>query len=231
VAFFGWWLAHLRPWIVTLLAVVFVAAALREFRALDFHALREALRHVDRFLGWLALCLALVNVAGMGLYDVVALGRPWADPPPWTRLRIGSLAFALSNLVATGPLAGPAVRLWLYREAGVSTDRILRAAAEAAIGLAAGHVLLLAGVWLAPTRGWPAGVAIALGLAVAAGVAAERAPRPRRLAESWLSAEGRWPALFVVGVLDWTLATRCSSLCSPPSDCSTRPPRTRRSSS
>jgi phosphatidylglycerol lysyltransferase len=207
VAFFGWWLAHLRPWIVTALVVGFMFATFREFRALDFHALRDALRHVDRSLGFLSLGLALANVAAMGLYDVVALGRPWGSPPASARLRIGSLAFAMSNLVATGPLAGPALRLWLYREIGVSADRIVRATAEAMIGLSVGHVLLLAGVWLAPVHRWPAGVAVALGLAVAAGVVAERVPRSARLAASWLSVEGRWPVLFVVGVLDWALAT------------------------
>jgi phosphatidylglycerol lysyltransferase len=207
VAFLGWLLAYLRPWIVTALVVIFFAGTFREFHALDFHAIRNALRHMDHTLGWIAFGLALTSVAAMGLYDVVALGRPWNDPPAWTRLRIGSLAFALSNLVATGPLAGPALRLWLYRDAGVSTDRILRAAAEAMVGLSVGHALLISGVWLAPVRWWPAGVAIALGLGIAAGIAAERAPRPQRLAASWLSTEGRWPALFVVGVLDWALAT------------------------
>jgi hypothetical protein len=48
------------------------------------------------------------------------------------------MAFTISSLVATGWLAGPALRLWLYREHGVSNQRIGRAIVGTLIGLRGG---------------------------------------------------------------------------------------------
>ena len=49
----------------------------------------------------------------MGLYDVVAFaGTRTRTVERW---KYGAVAFCWSNFITLGPLAGPAVRFWLYR--------------------------------------------------------------------------------------------------------------------
>src|SRR6266851_4927876 len=49
----------------------------------------------------------------MGLYDVIAFSGTRSR---WTeRWRFGAVCFAWSNFLTLGPLAGPAMRFWLYR--------------------------------------------------------------------------------------------------------------------
>ncbi len=84
-ALLAWGAAHLRPWLIAAVVVLFAVATFREFHALEFHALRSALENVDVPLAVIAALLALVGVAGMGFYDVIALGSPW-DAPPITQL-------------------------------------------------------------------------------------------------------------------------------------------------
>src|SRR5207244_13515624 len=129
-----WVTAHLRPWLVSAVVLVLAFTAWREFRAVDFHVLRVTLRALSP--SWLAAAFLLtgLNIAGMGLYDVVAMGPPPDAPPTWVRWKIGCLTFTISNLVASGPLAGPALRVWLYREHGVSTQRISQTIAGTLIG-------------------------------------------------------------------------------------------------
>ena len=68
-------------------------------------------------LDWIgaAALITLVNIGAMGLYDVVAFSHTrskWTD-----RWRYGAVCFAWSNFLTLGPLAGPAMRFWLYRPA------------------------------------------------------------------------------------------------------------------
>lgn len=111
----NWIAARLwRVWPFILSAVVLAASwtPLREIQTRDF---RADLRALDT--GWIlvALGLTVTNIAVMGLYDVVAFRRTRAS---WlARWRYGAVAFAWSNFLTLGPLAGPAVRFWLYRPA------------------------------------------------------------------------------------------------------------------
>lgn len=77
----------------------------RDFRS-TFHDLNSS---------WLAIAAAMtiVNVGVMGLYDLVAFRHTRA--PRWTRWRYGAVTFAWSNFLTLGPIAGPAIRFWLYR--------------------------------------------------------------------------------------------------------------------
>ena len=49
----------------------------------------------------------------MGLYDVIAFSHTRSRRAE--RWRFGAVAFAWSNFLTLGPLAGPAIRFWLYR--------------------------------------------------------------------------------------------------------------------
>jgi phosphatidylglycerol lysyltransferase len=200
-----WVISHLRPWLVTVFVLVIALTAWREFRTIDFHSLRASLRELS--IPWVALAAALtvLNIAGMGLYDVVALGAA-DDPPRWLRWKIGCLSFTISNLVATGPLAGPALRLWLYRERGVSTRRIAQAIAGTVVGLWGGLVLWIVALAVVPRDYWWLAIPLAAALAVAIGETIGRIRLPQSL-EEWAGAAQRWTELGLIGLADWLLAT------------------------
>ena len=95
------------------------------------HARRARGASRARLRGWVMLACALtgLNVAVMGLYDVVAFRHTRARP--LERWRYGAVAFAWSNFLTLGPLAGPAIRLWLYRG---TVDRALGPARRHRVG-------------------------------------------------------------------------------------------------
>src|SRR5436190_7877568 len=201
-----WMAAHLRAWLVFLVVLLLALTAWQKFRAIDFHQLRAELRALSASWLGLGFLLTLLNIASMGLYDVIALGRPADDPPTRVRWRIGAMAFTISSLVATGSLAGPALRLWLYREHGVSNQRIARAIVGTLIGLWGGLTIWILTLAALPGAFWWLGAAMAPGLAWSTGRILERIQLPDALAE-WIEAEQRWSLLLLVGVLDWALAT------------------------
>jgi phosphatidylglycerol lysyltransferase len=84
-------------------------------RGVHMREVRTALRALD--VTWVALAGALValNVAVMGFYDVIAFRH--TRSPALQRWRYGAVAFAWSNFLTLGPIAGPAVRFWLYAPA------------------------------------------------------------------------------------------------------------------
>ena len=112
------------PWlVVAVLAVV----GFEELKDVDLAAVRDLLRDTDPAVLALLVGLTALNLFVFGLYDVFALG-PVADGPPRTsRWTVGVVSFAWSNFLTMGPLAGPALRLWLYRPLGVSAERGRRA--------------------------------------------------------------------------------------------------------
>jgi uncharacterized membrane protein YbhN (UPF0104 family) len=173
-----WVAAHLRAWLVLLVVLLLALTAWQKFRAIDFHQLRAELRALSASWLGLGFLLTLLNIASMGLYDVIALGRPADDPPTRVRWRIGAMAFAISSLVATGSLAGPALRLWLYREHGVSNQRIARAIVGTLIGLWGGLTIWIVTLAALPGAFWWLGAAMAPGLAWGTGRILERIQRP-----------------------------------------------------
>src|SRR5690349_18527907 len=108
-----WLIGHATkvwPFVVFGLVVALSWQALREIHPRDFAG---ALHALDA--PWLsaATLFTLINVAAMGFYDVVAFRHTRS---PWTeRWRYGAVTFAWSNFLTLGPLAGPAMRFWLYR--------------------------------------------------------------------------------------------------------------------
>ena len=106
-----------RAWGFLLVAVV-TALSWNALRGIHIHEVRATLRALDD--RWLAMAAAvtLANIAIMGLYDVVAFRHTRTRAAE--RWRYGSVAFCWSNFLTLGPLAGPAIRLWLYR--GSVTD-------------------------------------------------------------------------------------------------------------
>lgn len=193
------------PW---LLLVVLVVAAWGELRRIDLGAVRGLLRATDP--GILALLIAATgaNLAVAGLYDVVALGPKALPPGRGVRWSQGTIAFAWSNFLTIGPLAGPALRLWLYRPWGVEPHRARAAIGSILIAFSLGliswcgaTVLPLPGsIDSVPSR---ALVAIALAAACGAAWASGRLPILRGLRPEGRGAVRR---LMTVAIVDWFLA-------------------------
>jgi phosphatidylglycerol lysyltransferase len=203
-----WLLAHAR-WIWPLFVVAaVVAASWSDLRGIQVSQVRIALHNQD--LGWLLLAgfLTIANLSLMGLYDVICLKD--APVKPRERWWTGTLAFAWSNFLTLGPLAGPAIRFWLYRPAGVSFSLLRQAILSIAIGFGTGLVLWLGigGVPLPLT-----GVA-ALSIKLAAvftgawvlGMLAHRI-QLWGFFPGWVrELKVRWTPLFLLGALDWFIA-------------------------
>jgi phosphatidylglycerol lysyltransferase len=110
-----WMLGHAsKVWPFVVIAVVLSLSweAVRQIHPRDF---AEAFHTLD--VPWMVVAglLTVVNIGAMGLYDVVAFSHTRSS---WTdRWRYGAVCFAWSNFLTLGPLAGPAMRFWLYRPA------------------------------------------------------------------------------------------------------------------
>lgn len=199
-----WTLGHaVRLWPFALFVIVFILSwhTLRDVHTRD---VRAALHALD--LRWLAVAggLTVANVGIMGLYDVIAFRNTRATPGE--RWRYGAVSFAWSNFLTLGPLAGPAIRFWLYRP---SVDRLQ--------DLHAG-VLTVTIAFVSGLIGWTAAVllfghlpfaiiaaaALAIVLLVAY-IARAAAGRIERLSEL-AAVSARTVELGVVGWLDWLLA-------------------------
>jgi phosphatidylglycerol lysyltransferase len=174
-------------------------------RGVHIREVRAALRALDAPWIWAAGGFTALNVAVMGLYDVVAFRD--TRSPALQRWRYGAIAFAWSNFLTLGPLAGPAIRFWLYAPA---IDR----AADLQGGVVATAIAFTAGL-----AGWT--TAVALGARVRAGlmftavialaatlviVIAIRAITKRVSSVSGSAFTAHPTEMALVGWLDWMLA-------------------------
>lgn len=193
------------PWLVLL---ALAAAGWTEIRKVDLGAVRELVRDTDDMVLALLLAATGVNLALGGLYDVVALGPTESPPPRWTRWSNGTLAFAWSNFLTWGPLAGPAIRLWLYRPLGVTTDRARRALGAIVIAFTLG-LLSWCGAIAIPLPGSVGPLAVRSLLAAALALTAATAWSRGGLPVLRALTPGRFPAvasLLVVAAADWFVA-------------------------
>jgi phosphatidylglycerol lysyltransferase len=193
------------PWL--LLAIVAIVGW-KELRQIDLVQVRGLLRATDPGTVALILAATVANLALAGFYDVVALGRRDLAPPVTRRWSVGMVAFAWSNFLTIGPLAGPALRLWLYRPMGVSTERARRGLVTI---LAAFVVALVAwcGSVVLPVPGTLEGPGLRIALAaVSSAIAALVVARIRPLWNEEPEVERRRTALALaaVGIADWLLA-------------------------
>ena len=207
-----WALGHAsRVWPLVVLAVVLVLtwSGVRQVHPRDFSA---ALHGLDR--RWLigAGLITAINVAAMGLYDVVAFAHTrtrWTD-----RWRYGAVCFAWSNFLTLGPLAGPAMRFWLYRRSVDDRsdlhDGVIEVATAFTSGLAGWTAAVLLADWFGVSSAVAAGAALLCALALVACA---------RLFVHWRRADGTHPVfsrvltLAGIGWLDWLLALAAFDLC------------------
>lgn len=203
---------HLLPAIVIILVVAFTWGALREIHP---RQVRDAFHKLDSW--WLAVAAlaTLLNIGVMGLYDVIAFSHTRSR---WTeRWRYGAVSFAWSNFLTLGPLAGPAIRFWLYRPAVDKPSDLEGGVVSIATAFTAG----LAGWTLAslavPQAGNPFwnGVLVAVAFVfvlIAVHIARAIVDRIERFATPSGGAISALQ-LTLVGWLDWLLASLAYMAC------------------
>jgi phosphatidylglycerol lysyltransferase len=201
-------LANAR-WLWPLLIATIVAAITwPDLRSIDYHKVRQALHGQTTALILAAALLTAANLAVMGFYDVICLRASRVQLRD--RWRIGVLAFAWSNFLTLGPVAGPAIRIWLYRPKGVGFVILRRAIVSISIGFSGGLavwlLVSLAPVGLAGPAGFACRAAAAFGMAALAGVVLGKSLRWRRWPEWVRDLHVFWPPLLMLGTLDWLLA-------------------------
>jgi phosphatidylglycerol lysyltransferase len=198
-------LRRLWPWLLLTVVALF---GWTELRQVDFLKVRDLIRGTEASVIALLVAATAANLALGGFYDVAALGDRALPPSATRRFSVGVIAFAWSNFLTIGPLAGPALRVWLYRPMGVSTARTRRALLTILAAFTAGLCLWCVSVTvpLPQVLAGPGGhVALAALLGAAAAYGATRfdklwggeAPHKRIRTAMTLAA---------VGVGDWFLA-------------------------
>lgn len=208
-----WLVAHAaRVWGILVVAAV-LAVSWGALRGIHIHGVRAALRALDG--RWLAAAaaLTLANVAIMGVYDVIAFRRTRAGV--LQRWRFGAVAFCWSNFLTLGPLAGPAIRLWLYRGAVDELSELHGGIVSVALAFVCGLAGWSLAALAAASAGWPAPLlagASLLFVAVLAWVGRRVAQRFDRFSGD-ASGLASTLELAVVGWLDWLLAAAVFAAC------------------
>ncbi len=203
------WLLSNARWIWPLAVVaIILVTSWSDLRAVDYRQVRHALQRTD--FSWLILAavLTLANLAVMGAYDVVCLrGTQVRALERWW---IGTLSFAWSNFLTLGPLAGPAVRFWLYRPFGVSFYVLRQAIVSIGIGFGSGLLLWIVCVLLPLPPTWGASILIRASLvfllAFLGGRVAGKVKRWKKFPVWVHEMNVRWSLLLMLGALDWLLA-------------------------
>jgi phosphatidylglycerol lysyltransferase len=210
-----WLLGH-APRILPGLVIGLVGlVSWNELRSIHPREVRLAFHALDPFWLILAGLSTACNIAVMGLYDVIVFENTrsrWLE-----RWRFGAVAFAWSNFLTLGPLAGPAIRFWLYRPAVDKPSDLEGGVVSIATAFVAGLGGWTVAAWLMPAAGRPFwdGVLVTVAfLLTLVGVYLARAiiNRVERLATP---TGGSVAALHLalVGWLDWLLAAFAFSAC------------------
>jgi phosphatidylglycerol lysyltransferase len=202
------WLFANARWIWPLLAIaIILKITWSDLRSIQYLQVRQVLQRMDGYWLLATVVLSIANLSVMGIYDVICLRG--AQVRTVERWWVGTLAFAWSNFLTLGPLAGPAVRFWLYRPFGVSFNVLRQAILSIIVGFSSGLVLWTPFALLPlPEMGWMGFVLRAVLVfltAFSAGLLAGKIQHWRRLPIWIREMNVRWPALFMLGALDWML--------------------------
>jgi phosphatidylglycerol lysyltransferase len=210
-----WLLGHAPKILPGLVIGLVVVVSWTELRAIHPREVRLAFHALQPFWLIVAALATALNIGVMGLYDVIVFEHTrsrWLE-----RWRFGAVAFAWSNFLTLGPLAGPAIRFWLYRPAVDKPSDLEGGVVSIATAFTAGLGGWTVAAWLLPAAGTPlwdgALVTVAFVLTLV-GVHVARAiiNRVERLATP---TGGSIAALHLalVGWLDWLLAAFAFSAC------------------
>ena len=202
----SWIVAHAaRLWGFALLAIV-LALSWHTLREVHTHEVRDVLRALHARELTMAAAVTILNIVVMGLYDVMAFRH--TRTRAIERWRFGAVAFCWSNFLTLGPVAGPAIRFWLYRRRVTDLSDLHPGVVSVAIAFTSG----LAGWTLAAVvvprigGGVVALAAVALMFVMAAAWTGRSiAQRTERFAGP-AAGRARTVELALVGWLDWLFA-------------------------
>ncbi len=208
-----WLVAHAaRAWGLVIIVVV-LALSWQALRGIHIHDVRATLRALDGRWLVVAAVLTIANVAIMGLYDVLAFRH--TRTTRLQRWRFGAVAFCWSNFLTLGPLAGPAIRLWLYRDAVNELSELHGGIVAVVIAFVSG----LGGWTVAAFAASRAGAGAAVLAATSAVMVVAVAWIVRAIARRFerFAGEPAGPArtfeLALVGWLDWFVAVAAFAAC------------------
>jgi len=186
-----------------------------ELRAIHPRDVRAALHSLDPFWLLIAALATLLNIGVMGLYDVIVFEHTrsrWLE-----RWRYGAVSFAWSNFLTLGPLAGPAIRFWLYRPAVDKPSDLEGGVVSIATAFTAGLGGWTVAAWLLPHADNPIWIGILVTVAFVTTLAAVHIARAvfNRIERLATPTGGAISALHLalVGWLDWLLGAFAFAAC------------------
>jgi phosphatidylglycerol lysyltransferase len=209
----AWMVANAtRIWGVVLFAIVIVLSW-HSLRGIHTREVRAILRSLESRPLIIAAVVTVLNIAIMGLYDVMAFAETRTRAVQ--RWKFGAVAFCWSNFLTLGPLAGPAIRFWLYRRSVTELSELQAGIVSVIIAFVAGLAGWTAAALVAPRIGADILVFTLLALAfviAAAWCGRAVAQRTDRFGGQ-AAASSRTFEMAIVGWLDWLLGATVFVAC------------------
>lgn len=202
----SWLVAHAaRLWGFVLFGIV-LALSWHTLRGIHTQDVRAVVRSLHARELTIAALVTILNIAVMGLYDVMAFRHTRTRASE--RWRFGAVAFCWSNFLTLGPLAGPAIRFWLYRRSVNDLSELHHGIVSVVIAFTSGLAGWTVAALIVPRSGGGVFVLTAVALAfvmIAAWSGRAVAQRTERFAGP-ASGPTRTLELALIGWLDWLMA-------------------------
>src|SRR4051812_31272880 len=201
-----------RIWGVALFAIV-LTLSWHALRGIHTHEVRAVLGSLDSRPLIVAALVTVLNIAIMGLYDVMAFAETRTRAlQRWT---FGAVAFCWSNFLTLGPLAGPAIRFWLYRRSVTELSELHAGIVSVIIAFVSGLVGWTAAALIASRFGGGLSLfaVIALAFVIAAAWCGRAiAQRTDRFGPP-MAGPARTLEMAIVGWVDWLLGATVFVAC------------------
>jgi phosphatidylglycerol lysyltransferase len=201
-----------RIWGVVLVTIVIVLSW-HSLRGIHTREVRAIVRALDARPLTIAAAVTVLNIAIMGLYDVMAFADTRTNA--LQRWKFGAVAFCWSNFLTLGPLAGPAIRFWLYRRSVTELAELHAGIVSVIIAFVSGLVGWTAAS-LAASRiggGMPVVATIALVFVIAAAWCGRAIAQHTDRFGSSRAGSARTFDMAIIGWLDWLLGATVFVAC------------------
>src|SRR5262249_49195261 len=181
------------------------ALSWQSLRGIHTREVRAILRTLEQGPLTFAALVTSLNIAIMGLYDVMAFtGTRTRALQRWG---YGAIAFCWSNFLTLGPLAGPAIRFWLYRRSVTELSELHSGIVSVIVAFVSGLAGWTAAALVAPRigAGFPLFAVLALAFVIIAAWCGRAVAQRTDRFGSPLAGSARTLEMAIVGWLDWLL--------------------------